>query len=44
MRATARSPNEARADQLTQRIADRYLSLFQAFAARMQTLTQTQDV
>lgn len=41
---SAHTYDEARADQLTQRIADRYLSLFQVFAARMQTLTQTQDV
>jgi nucleotidyltransferase substrate binding protein (TIGR01987 family) len=41
---SAHTYDEARADQLTQRIADRYLGLFQAFAEHMQTLAQVQDV
>ena len=40
---SAHTYDEARADQLTQHIADRYLGIFQAFAERMQTLMTTQD-
>lgn len=40
---SAHTYDEARANHLTQIIAERYLALFQAFAERMQALMASQD-
>lgn len=40
---SAHTYDEARADQLTRRIADRYLGIFQAFAEHMQIRMQARD-